>query len=298
MTDYAEIGYEVVDGVATITLNRPQRLNAFTYRMCDELLHAFARIDADDGVRAVVVTGSGRAFCAGFDLDLGADSFDQSSPVRQRQAAGLGTIGFYPRDSGGAVVLRISACRKVVIAAVNGPAVGVGITITLPMDIRLAADDAKIGFVFARRGMVPDACASWYLPRAVGIQQAMEWVATGRVFPARDAAGSGLFLRTYPQAELLPAAYALARDIIANTSSVAVAASRQLLWQMLGEASPWEAHRLDSAAANQLGRGPDAVEGVTSFLEHRDPAFSALVSTGMPDLGPPWPQPPADVSRG
>jgi enoyl-CoA hydratase/carnithine racemase len=287
---YSEIGYLVADRIATITLNRPEKLNAFTHVMRGELIDAFDQADADDDVRAVVVTGQGRAFCAGADLSQGGDTFNAGRG--QHPGAARGTIDGVPRDGGGTVSLRIAACLKPVIAAINGPAVGVGITMTLPMDIRLAADTARFGFVFARRGLVMEAASSWFLPRVVGISQALEWVATGRVFDAEEAVRGALVARTYPAQELLPAAYALAREIADNTSAVAVAASRQLMWRMLGADSPWEAHRLDSKGVHLLGQAPDVAEGVTAFLEKRPPHFPMRVSTGLPDLGPRWPEPP------
>jgi len=285
---YSEIGYVVADRVATITLSRPDQLNAFTVVMRDELIDAFDRTDSDDDVRAVVVTGRGRAFCAGADLSRGGDTFNAD----RRQRPGTEAIDGVPRDGGGQVSLRVAASLKPVIAAINGPAVGVGITMTLPMDIRLAADTAKFGFVFSRRGLVMEAASSWFLPRVVGISQALEWVATGRVFDAAEALRGGLVARTYPVGDLLPAAYALAREIADNTSAVAVATSRQLMWRMLGADSPWEAHRLDSRGVHMLGKAPDVAEGVTAFLEKRQPRFPMRVSTDLPDLGPRWPEPP------
>jgi len=290
MRPYSEIDYLVADRVATITLDRPDQLNAFTQVMRDELIDAFDRADSDDDVRAVVVTGRGRAFCAGADLSRGGDTFNADR--RQPSGAAAETIDGVPRDGGGRVSLRIAASLKPVIAAVNGPAVGVGVTMTLPMDIRLAADTAKFGFVFSRRGLVMEAASSWFLPRVVGISQALEWVATGRVFDAAEALRGGLVARTYPADELLPAAYALATEIADNTSAVAVATSRQLMWRMLGADSPWEAHRLDSRGIYLLGRAPDVVEGVTAFLEKRRPSFPMRVGTDLPDLGPRWPEPP------
>jgi enoyl-CoA hydratase/carnithine racemase len=287
---YTEIDYRADDRVATITLSRPDQLNAFTQVMRDELIDAFDRADADDDVRAVVVTGRGRAFCAGADLSRGGDTFNADR--RRPPGAAAETIDGVPRDGGGQVSLRVAASLKPVIAAINGPAVGVGVTMTLPMDIRLAAETAKFGFVFARRGLVMEAASSWFLPRVVGISQALEWVATGRVFDAAEALRGGLVARTYPAAELLPAAYALAREIADNTSAVAVATSRQLMWRMLGAGSPWEAHRLDSKGIYLLGQGPDVAEGVTAFLEKRQARFPMRVSADLPDLGPRWPERP------
>jgi enoyl-CoA hydratase/carnithine racemase len=274
--EFEEIRYDVDDRVLTITLNRPERLNAFTPTMGRELIEAFDRADADDDVRAVIVTGEGRGFCAGADLGAGGSTFDW----RDRQ-----TDDEVPRDGGGVVALRIFDSTKPVIAAINGPAVGVGITMTLPMDIRLAAEGAKIGFVFARRGIVPEACSSWFLPRVVAISQAMEWVATGRVFSAEEALAGRLVRSVHPQAELLEAARALAAEISAS-APVSVAVARRLLWTMLGAAHPMEAHRADSRAMLARGQSDDAREGVTSFLEKRDAVFTDRVSDGLPELFP------------
>jgi len=285
---FTEITYEVADQVATITLNRPDRLNAFTMRMRAELIEAFDLADADDEVRAVVVTGAGRAFCAGADLGGGGDTFAGSERKTE-------LVNGYPRDGGGTVALRVARSLKPVIAAINGAAVGVGITMTLPMDIRLAADTAKIGFVFARRGIVPEAASSWFLPRIVGIAQAMEWAATGRVFGAAEALEGRLVSRVYPGEDLLPAAYALAREIAENTSAVSVAAVRRLMWSGLSASSPWEAHAADSRLMTELGPAADAVEGVTSFLEKRPPAFPMSVSEDLPEGVPSWPADPYRV---
>jgi enoyl-CoA hydratase/carnithine racemase len=275
--DYEEIRYSVADGVLTVTLDRPDRLNAFTRTMQSELIDAFDRADADDGVRAVVVTGAGRAFCAGADLERGGDTFDW------RSRAGDGEV---PRDGGGEVVLRIFDCLKPVIAAINGPAVGVGITMTLPMDVRLAAEGAKLGFVFTRRGIVPEACSSWFLPRVVGISQAMEWAATGRVFPAEEGYAAGLVRSVHPAGEVLPAALSLAREIADNAAPVSVALSRRMMWTMLGADHPMAAHRADSRAMLARGQSADAREGVSSFLEKRPARFTDRVSDGLPELFP------------
>jgi enoyl-CoA hydratase/carnithine racemase len=280
--DFEEIRYEVADGVLTITLNRPDRLNAFTATMMEELIAAFDASDADDDVRAVIVTGEGRGFCAGADLAAGGETFD----YRAR-----GVTDEVPRDGGGRVVLRIYDSLKPVIAAINGPAVGVGITMTLPMDIRLAATGAKIGFVFARRGIVPEAASSWFLPRLVGISQAMEWVSTGRVFDADEAHEGGLVRSVHAPDDLLPFANSLAREIADNAAPVSVALARKLMWRGLGADHPMAAHRADSRAMFSRGRSADAVEGVTSFLEKRDANYPDRVSDGLPDLGleePEW----------
>src|SRR6478752_5957260 len=266
--DYEQITTETSDGVLTITLNRPDRLNAWTAQMGHELRTAFDRADDDDEVRAIVVTGAGRGFCAGADLASGADTFD----YRKHESAGPA------RDNGGEFTLRVFDSTKPVIAAINGPAVGVGATMTLPMDVRLAAEDARIGFVFARRGIIPEACSSWFLPRVVGISRAMEWVSTGRVFSAQEALDGGLVRSLHPKDELLDAAKALAREIAENAAPVSVALARQLMWRMLGAEHPMLAHRADSRGMVARGQSADAVEGVTAFLEKRAAKFPDRVS--------------------
>jgi enoyl-CoA hydratase/carnithine racemase len=295
--ELTELRYEVVDRIATIRLHRPERLNAFTPTMADELVRVAAAADADDDVRVVVVTGSGRGFCAGADLGGGADTFADRL-TRYRPPTLREDIAGYPRDAGGVVSLAFAALRKPVIAAVNGPAVGVGATMTLPMDVRIAAESARFGFVFGRVGIVPEAASSWFLPRVVGISQAMEWVATGRVFDAGEALRGGLVSRVVPDDRLLPAAYELAREIVTNTSGLAVGAARQLLWSMLGAPSPWDAHRADSRAVVELGAGPDSAEGVASFLEKRPPRFTAPLGDGPIAGVPRWPAAPPDVEAG
>jgi enoyl-CoA hydratase/carnithine racemase len=276
--NFEEIRYEVADHVLTITLNRPDRLNAFTPTMAREVIEAFDRSDADDDVRAVIVTGAGRGFCAGADLGGGGGTFDW----RDRDGGDAGV----PRDGGGRVTLRIFDSLKPVIAAINGPAVGVGITMTLPMDVRIAASGAKIGFVFARRGIVPEACSSWFLPRLVGISQAMEWVATGRVFLAEEALTGGLVRSVHPADDVLPAARALAAEIATEAAPASVALARRMMWTMLGASHPMEAHRADSRAMFARGQSADAFEGVTAFLEKRPPQFADRVSDGLPELFP------------
>jgi enoyl-CoA hydratase/carnithine racemase len=275
--EFSEIRYEVSDHVLQITLDRPDRLNAFTPTMGRELIEAFDRADADDAVRAIIVTGAGRGFCAGADLAAGGATFDW----RERRSGDE-----FPRDGGGQVALRIFEANKPVIAAINGPAVGVGITMTLPMDIRVAAAGAKIGFVFARRGIVPEACSSWFLPRLAGISQAMEWVATGRVFSAEEAREGGLVRSVHPAEDLLQVAHGLAREIADNAAPVSVALSRRLLWTMLGASHPMEAHRADSRAMFYRGQSADAREGVTAFLEKRPAQFADRVGDGLPDVFP------------
>jgi enoyl-CoA hydratase/carnithine racemase len=275
--DFQDIRYDVADRVLTITLNRPERLNAFTPTMGRELIEAFDRADSDDDIRAIVVTGAGRGFCAGADLAADGSTFDWRDRATGDEV---------PRDGGGQVALRIFAATKPVIAAINGPAVGVGITMTLPMDVRLVAQGARIGFVFARRGIVPEACSSWFLPRIVGIGQAMEWVATGRVFSAEEALAGGLVRSVHPEDQLLDAARALAGEIAEHTAPVSVALARRLMWTMLGAEHPMVAHRADSRAMFARGQSDDAREGVTSFLEKREPEFTDRISDGLPELFP------------
>ena len=278
---YEDIRYEVEDRVCTITLHRPDKLNAFTVRMMHELIDAFDRADADDAVRAVIVTGAGRAFCAGADLSSGSGTFDHAGGPRPESLD-------EHRDGGGLVALRIFESKKPVIAAINGPAVGVGITMTLPMDVRLAATSARIGFVFARRGIVPEACSSWFLPRLVGIARAAEWIYTGRVFPAEEALAAGLVSRVVPPEGLLEAARGLAREIADHTSAMSVTLARQLLWRMLGADHPMEAHRIDSRCIYWMGASADAREGVAAFLEKRPARFTLRPSADMPEFYPWW----------
>ena len=273
---------ELADGVFTITLNRPDRLNAWTGTMARELHAALDRADADDDVRAVIFTGAGRAFCAGADLERGSETFTK---------LGHEDADTVPRDNGGQLTLRIFECRKPVIAAINGPAVGIGATMTLPMDVRLASEAARIGFVFVRRGIVPEACSSWFLPRVVGISRAMEWVATGRVLDADEALAGGLVRSVHPPGELLDAAHALAREIADNTAPVSVALARMMMWRMLGAEHPMVAHRADSRGMYFRGRSADAAEGITSFLEKRAAEFPDRVSDGLPDIMPGWTAP-------
>ena len=291
MTDpsaFSEIAYEVADNVATITLDRPEKLNAFTGTMMMELLRAFDLVDADDDVRVVVMTGRGRGFCAGADLSSGGDTFDSDQSKDDARRLGLTGSQGQHRDGGGLVTLRMFRCLKPIIGAINGPAVGIGVTMTLPMDIRLASESARFGFVFARRGIVPEAASGWFLPRLVGISQAMEWCATGRVFEAAEALEGGLVRSLHAPDELLPAAYALAHEIADNTSPVSIALTRQMMWRGLGADDPMEAHKVDSPAIAARGASADAMEGVMSFLEKRPADFPLKVSTDMPDLFPWW----------
>jgi enoyl-CoA hydratase/carnithine racemase len=277
---FTEIRYDVAEGIATITLHRPEKLNAFTVTMMKELIDAFDSSDADDAVRAVIVTGAGRAFCAGADVSGGGQTFDyQSQGVPAEREF---------RDGGGLVALRIFESRKPVIAAVNGPAVGVGVTMTLPMDIRIASTAARFGFVFARRGIVPEAASSWFLPRLVGISQAAEWCYTGRVFPAEEALAGRLVSRVVAPEALLDTARGIAREIADHTAPVSVTLTRAMLWRMLGADHPMEAHKVDSRAIYERGRSADAIEGVTAFLEKRSAAFPMKPSTDMPGFYPWW----------
>ncbi len=292
---YEQILYEVADNILTVTLNRPEKLNAFTGQMMAEMIDAFDKADADDDIRAIIVTGAGRGFCAGADLSAGAQTFDAAArtdrPERRPVMGADGKVDLSHesiRDGGGLLTLRIFKCLKPVIAAVNGPAVGVGLTMQLPMDVRLASENARFGFVFARRGLVPEACSTWFLPRVVGISQALEWTFSGRVLSAQEALEGRLVKRIYKPEELIPAARALARDIADNTSQVSVALTRQMLWQMLAADHPMEAHKIDSRAIHFRGQSDDAKEGVMSFLEKRAARFPNKVSTDMPPFFPWW----------
>ena len=279
---YEHILYAVSERILTLTLNRPEKLNAFTAKMRDELIDAFDHADRDDDVRAIVITGAGRAFCAGADLSSRGGTFDAA----KRGGTDPGLDGH--RDGGGQVTLRMYESLKPILVACNGPAVGIGVTMQLAADIRLASDAARYGFVFTRRGIVMEACSSWFLPRLVGMQQAMEWVSTGRVFSAQEALAGGLVRSVHALDDLLPAAYALAREIADNTSAVSVALNRQMMWKMLGAAHPMDAHRIDSKGIYAMGTSPDVKEGVESFLDKRAPKFPMRVSTDMPAYFPWW----------
>lgn len=279
--DYTEIKYEVSDRVLTITLNRPEKLNAHTPTMSSEMLDALDRADADDDVRVIIVTGAGKAFCAGADLSRRNETFDYQARDSEDD---LDTH----RDRGGLTTLRLYDMKKPVIAAINGAAVGFGITMTLPMDIRLASENARMGFVFTRRGIVPEACSSWFLPRIVGISKALEWALMGRLFDAGEALAHGLVGEVLPPDALLPRAREIAAEIATNTSAVSVALSRQLLWKMLGADHPMEAHRVDSKCMYWMGSRADAGEGILSFLEKRPPGFTMRPSADMPEFYPWW----------
>ncbi len=280
--------YEVKDKVLTITLNRPDRLNAYTGQMQSNLIEAFDKAGKDDDIRAIIVTGAGRGFCAGADLGAGGNTFNREVRNNKGETEGIKDDPEWMRDGGGRTTLAIFDCPKPIIAAFNGPAVGVGVTMTLPMDIRIASEEAKFGFVFARRGLVPEAASSWFLPRVVGINKALEWTFSGRVFSPEEAKEGGLIRSIHPADKLLDEANKIAQEIVENTSAVSVAMTRQMLWKLLGADHPMEAHKVDSRAIYELGQGGDAKEGVESFLEKRSPEFPSKVSEDMPEFYPWW----------
>ncbi len=282
--DYQQILYYVDEGILTITLNRPDKLNAFTAQMMREMIDALDRADADDGVKAIIVTGAGRGFCAGADLSSGADTFNADSATKKQTSDQAKSIA----DGGGLLTLRIFDCLKPIISACNGPAVGIGATMQCAMDIRLASNSAKYGFVFSKRGIVPEACSSWFLPRLVGISQALEWTYSGRVFNADEALNGGLVRSLHEPEDLLPAARKLALEFADQTSSLSIALIRNMMWKMLGADHPVVAHNIDSRGVNAMGKSPDAKEGVSSFLEKRPADFPGKVSSEMPDFFPWW----------
>jgi len=282
--NYETLRYEISDHILTLTLNRPERMNAFNGRMCNELMAAFDAADADDTVKVVIVTGEGRAFCAGSDLEKGGDTWSNHAQHIAAQATSERYVG----DGGGRVTRRIYDFNKPVIAALNGAAVGVGITMTLAMDIRLAVPGAKLGFVFAGRGIVPEACSSWFLPRIVGISKALEWCYSARVFRSEEALEAGLVRSLHAPEELLPAARTLAKEFIDNSSAVSIAVVRQMMWRMLSAPHPIDAHELDTAALAALGKSADAKEGITAFLQKRPAKFTDRVSSDLPPFMPWW----------
>ena len=284
---FETIKYEVKDKILTITLNRPDRLNAFTGQMMNDLISAFDSASNDDEVRVVIVTGEGRGFCAGADLGAGEATFNRDESPRTKKTDDEENLEWL-RDGGGRTTLAIYDCSKPIIAAINGPAVGVGVTMTLPMDIRLASEEAKFGFVFARRGLVPEAASSWFLPRIVGISKSLEWTFSGKVFNAEEALDGGLIRSIHSKDSLMDEAKKIANEIIENTSPVSVSMTRQMLWKMLGADHPMEAHKVYSRAIYELGKGEDTKEGVNSFLEKRPPQFPSKVSKDMPDFYPWW----------
>ena len=285
--NYETIKYEVNNKILTITLNRPDKLNAFTGQMMNDLISAFDSASKDDEIRVVIVTGEGRGFCAGADLGAGEATFNRDENPRAKKSDDEENLEWL-RDGGGRTTLAIYDCSKPIIAAINGPAVGVGVTMTLPMDIRLASEEAKFGFVFARRGLVPEAASSWFLPRIVGISKSLEWTFSGKVFNAEEALEGGLIRSIHSKDSLLDEAKSIAKEIIENTSPVSVSMTRQMLWKMLGADHPMEAHKIDSRAIYELGKGDDTKEGVNSFLEKRAPDFPSKVSQDMPDFYPWW----------
>jgi enoyl-CoA hydratase/carnithine racemase len=289
MPTFETLQYSVEDGIATITLNRPEKLNAFNTQMMKDMIAAFDETDGDDAVRAVIVTGAGRAFCAGADLSAGAETFNYDArSAADREARMREGV---QRDGGGLLTLRIFESLKPVISACNGAAVGVGVTMQCAMDIRLASTEARYGFVFARRGLNPEAASSWFLPHLVGVQTALEWCYTGRIFPAAEAKERGFVRSLHAPDELLPAARALAREIADNTAPVSIAVTRQLIWRMAGAAHPMEAHKADSRGIQARGKSGDAREGVSSFLEKRPPNYPDKVSKDLPDIWPQWTAP-------
>ena len=285
---FETILYEIENKILTITLNRPERLNAYTGQMQTDLIEAFNKAGKDDDIRVIIVTGAGRGFCAGADLGAGGNTFNREVRNNKGETEGIKDDPEWMRDGGGRTTLAIFDCPKPVIAAFNGPAVGVGVTMTLPMDIRIASEEAKFGFVFARRGLVPEAASSWFLPRVVGINKALEWTFSGRVFSPEEAKEGGLIRSIHPANELLEEANKIAQEIVENTSPVSVAMTRQMLWKLLGADHPMEAHKVDSRAIYELGQGGDAKEGVESFLEKRSPEFPSKVSKDMPEFFPWW----------
>lgn len=289
--EYTTLDYEVTDRIAVITIDNPPSRNGFNGTMRDDLIAAAMRADDDDAVRAVILTGRGKFFCPGADLSSGESTFDFTSEAHAEsdESGELPTVDGHRRDGGGQVTLAFASLRKPMITAVNGAAVGIGATMTLPTDIRIASTEARFGFVFAHRGLVPEAASSWFLPRIVGITQALDWVYTGRVFDAEEASSAGLVSRVVAPDELLETAMDMARAIVDRASAVSLGASRQLLWSMLGASSPWEAHRRDSRLIYELGQGADAREGVQSFLEKRAPEFEMTVPEDYPHYLPSFP---------
>ncbi|ROH86430.1 enoyl-CoA hydratase [Stagnimonas aquatica] len=294
--DYNTLDYAVADGILTLTLNRPEQMNAFTVEMANELVAAFDRASEDDAVRAIVVTGAGKAFCAGMDLSKPGNVFglDESQrPTLDDMRTRLEDPAIHDgvRDTGGRVTLAIYRCKKPVIGAINGAAVGIGATMTLAMDVRLASEKARIGFVFGKIGIVPEACSSWFLPRIVGISQALEWVLSADILSADEARAGGLVKAVVAPDQLLPEAYKLARKFVEHRSPVAVALARQMLYRNSAQAHPIEAHRVDSLAMFYTSLG-DGKEGVRSFLEKRAPDYASRASTDLPPFYADWAREP------
>jgi enoyl-CoA hydratase/carnithine racemase len=281
--NYEHIRYDVDGRILTLTLHRPDRMNAFTGRMCDELIAAFDRADADDDIKVVIVTGAGRAFCAGADLERGGETWGKHSEYLEKQSEQR-----YVGDGGGRLTRRIYDFNKPVIAAINGPAVGVGLTMTLAMDLRLCVPNAKLGFVFAGRGILPEACSAWFLPRIVGISQALEWCYSARVFKSEEALAAGLVRSLHEPDQLLPAARTLAQEFVDNASAVSIAMVRHMMWRMMSAPHPVDAHEVDTAGIAALGKSNDAREGISAFLEKRKPSFTDRVTEHMPKFFPWW----------
>jgi enoyl-CoA hydratase/carnithine racemase len=284
--DYETILYNVDNGVATITFNRPDKLNAFNGTLLNETLHALDQVDADDNVRALIITGAGRGFCAGADLSGGSSTFSKGVDNTKADS--------FDRDGGGLLTLRLFDVKKFTIAAINGPAVGVGIAMTLPMDVRMMSTAAKVGFVHVRRAIMPEAASTWFLPRVVGISKALEWGCTGRLILPDEALSGGLIRSIHEPQDLLPAATALAREVADNAAPVSVAVTRQAMWRLLGSSHPMDGHRVDSRGVRFLARLDDAAEGVNSFFEKRPPHFTGSVSDQMPNTMPWWDEPAFD----
>ena len=284
--DYQDIRYNVANHILTLTLHRPERMNAWTLRMKDEMLHALARANADDDIRVIVVTGEGKAFCAGMEL-VRPEGNIFGYDIPQGDELNINEI----RDSGGELSLALYNSNKPVVAAINGAAVGIGITMTLPMDFRIAAEGAKLGFVFSQRGIVPEACSSWFLPRVVGMQQALEWVLSGDIFTAEEGKEAGLIRSLHPKESVLEAAYALAEKLMRKSSPTAVALARKMLWRNPNFDHPMHAHQIDSRLMYITSERMDGRDGFGAFLEKRDPVFTAKVSSDLPET-PFWPEPP------
>lgn len=289
---------DLTDNILTVTFSRPEQQNRLTATALVELTQLFDYIDATPEVKAVILTGEGRYFCTGADLSEGFVAKGQPlSAGLQKIVDDAGTIEGVPRDGGGVLTLRMARCIKPLIAAFNGPAVGVGLTLTLPMDIRIAADSARFGFVFARRGLIPEAASSWFLPRVVGVSQAMQWCLSGRVFDATEAKQGGLVSEVVPDEQLLVRARELAAEIVTNTSAVSLSLTRRTLWAMMSAPSPWQAHAIESQAIWELAASPDGVEGIMSFLEKRPAHFPGRVPEDLPSFMPAWPPEPSETEH-
>jgi enoyl-CoA hydratase/carnithine racemase len=284
MAEFSTIKYEVGEnGVAVITFNRPDQLNALSHEMASQLFAALDLVDQDPAVRVVILTGEGRGFCAGTDLSAGPAAFKPATEMRD----GVASV----RDTGGKLNLRIFEMTKPTIAAINGASVGLGATLTLPCDIRIASTTARFGFVFSRRGIVTEGCSSWFLPRVVGVSTALRWTLSGALVNANDALAAGLVSAVHEPTELMGAAHAIADELASQTSPLAISLIRQLIWRGLTEAHPMDSHRYESALIAEMTVGPEALEGVNSFLEKRPPRFASRVPDDLPVHWPPWEEP-------